>query len=52
MDYEDNIDYELQLNQKKDTDDNDDHGKELLNPIMEYEKMIFELLESNEDENE
>lgn len=49
MDYERNIDYELQLNQKTEKEENKDHGKELVNPIMAYEKMIFDLLEKNEE---
>jgi hypothetical protein len=49
MNYE-NINYELQLNQNTDNVPSDSNSQELINPIMEYERLIFQIIEEKEKE--
>lgn len=49
MNYE-NINYELQLNQNTDNEPSEANSQELINPMMEYERLIFQILEEKETE--
>ncbi len=45
-----NINYELQLNEQIEDDQNTEQETELINPMSEYEEMIFGIIEEESEQ--